>query len=197
LKGGIDLKNKIKTWGKTECNKGALPISKRELIDMGISEKDIDKGESRGKFKTIPPWGIPVTYRAMVMSRVYTPKEKQRYIAETETVTMYGIRTMGKISQSGYEIEGWLSLNGKKTRGFSSSQLFELENGKLVDIAIIHARIRETFVECGSCGEYHRQDYRGDCRNDSERFSFENIPDGSTAIEIDGNKGIKQGENVT
>ena len=26
------------------------------------------------------------------------------------------------------------------------------------------------FMECGSCGAYHRADYWGDCRNDEERF---------------------------
>jgi hypothetical protein len=27
-----------------------------------------------------------------------------------------------------------------------------------------------TFVECGCCGCYHRTDFTGDCREDSERF---------------------------
>lgn len=26
------------------------------------------------------------------------------------------------------------------------------------------------FVECGCCGAYHRADFYGDCREDSERF---------------------------
>jgi hypothetical protein len=26
------------------------------------------------------------------------------------------------------------------------------------------------FVECGSCGAYHRSDFEGDCREDSERY---------------------------
>lgn len=26
-----------------------------------------------------------------------------------------------------------------------------------------------TFVECGCCGAYHRTDFEGDCREDSER----------------------------
>lgn len=28
----------------------------------------------------------------------------------------------------------------------------------------------DVLAECGSCGSYHRADYRGDCRNDAERF---------------------------
>ena len=32
------------------------------------------------------------------------------------------------------------------------------------------------YVECGSCGQYHRATYWGDCRNDEERFNLEDIP---------------------
>lgn len=32
------------------------------------------------------------------------------------------------------------------------------------------ARRSTTFVECGCCGAYHRADFAGDCREDSERF---------------------------
>jgi len=27
-----------------------------------------------------------------------------------------------------------------------------------------------TFIECGCCGCFHRTDFAGDCREDSERF---------------------------
>ena len=35
-------------------------------------------------------------------------------------------------------------------------------------------------VECGSCSHFHRVDYFGDCRNDSERFT--DIADASTRL---------------
>ena len=31
-------------------------------------------------------------------------------------------------------------------------------------------RRSRVYVECGCCGEYHRADFGGDCREDSERF---------------------------
>ena len=37
-----------------------------------------------------------------------------------------------------------------------------------------------TFIECGSCGSFHRTDFLGDCREDSERF--DELP--NNAIEI-------------
>ena len=31
-------------------------------------------------------------------------------------------------------------------------------------------RRSKVFIECGSCGCWHRSDFYGDCREDSERF---------------------------
>jgi len=130
-----------KTWFKPVPV--ALPITRQELIEMGITEDQIESGEARGELKTSGPWQIPVSYKALCQSTIYTPKEKQRYSAEQEKTTVYGLRTMNNIRQSGYEIEGYVSVNGKKCSCFSSSQLFELENGKLIDVAVIHARIKD------------------------------------------------------
>jgi hypothetical protein len=35
----------------------------------------------------------------------------------------------------------------------------------------------QTYIECGCCGQYHRNDYYGDCRNDTERLNLEDIPE--------------------
>ena len=42
-----------------------------------------------------------------------------------------------------------------------------------------------TFVECGCCGAYHRTDFYGDCREDSERFL--DLPDGAIEVSEDEN----------
>lgn len=31
------------------------------------------------------------------------------------------------------------------------------------------------YVECGCCGEFHKEGYAGDCRNDAERFTLGQI----------------------
>lgn len=41
-------------------------------------------------------------------------------------------------------------------------------------------RRSNTYTECGSCGQYHRTDYAGDCRNDSERFA--EVPEGGVKV---------------
>lgn len=40
-----------------------------------------------------------------------------------------------------------------------------------------------TFVECGCCGAYHRADFNGDCREDSERHY--DMPDDAEVIYLD------------
>ena len=38
-----------------------------------------------------------------------------------------------------------------------------------------------TFIECGCCGAYHRIDFDGDCREDSERY--DELPKGARLID--------------
>lgn len=33
------------------------------------------------------------------------------------------------------------------------------------------------YLECGCCGHYHRENYYGDCRNDDERFTLDDLED--------------------
>jgi hypothetical protein len=60
----------------------------------------------------------------------------------THSKTSYGFRTLTGIRQGGYELEGRVSIGGRKYAAFTSSQLFELPDGRLIDIATIHARVR-------------------------------------------------------
>lgn len=44
---------------------------------------------------------------------------------------------------------------------------------------------KREFEECGCCGEYHPSDFHGDCRDDKNRFNYEEIPGGSIVWEQD------------
>ena len=37
--------------------------------------------------------------------------------------------------------------------------------------------MKQVYIECGCCGHYHRQEWSGDCREDSERFSMNYLED--------------------
>lgn len=111
----------------------AIPVSRDEFLSFGFKEEDIIKGEVMGKLKTYGPWQIPIGYKALAMSTIYDDTKGYTSIFSE---TVYGFRSMTSCRQEGYELEGRVSVNGKKYRAFTSSQLFDVE-GKLVDVAII------------------------------------------------------------
>ena len=41
-----------------------------------------------------------------------------------------------------------------------------------------------TYIECGCCGHYHRDDYFGECRDDAERFTLDQLPEGAMIREL-------------
>lgn len=129
----------IKIWDREGCKGGALKITEGDLLAMGINQADIETGEKRGDLKTYGPWQIPVSYRALCMSMVNAYPD---FPSITHSKTAYGVRTLTNIRQGGYELEGRVSIKGKKYTAFASSQLFELPDGRLIDVATIHARVR-------------------------------------------------------
>ena len=55
--------------------------------------------------------------------------------------------------------------------------------GFLVDAGIPKGRRVNTFTECECCGHYHRTDFEGDCREDSERYQFDTLPARARVVE--------------
>jgi len=53
---------------------------------------------------------------------------------------VYGMRSMSRPRQSGYEMEGYVSIGSKKRSAFTSSMLFEREDGSLVSVACLIVR---------------------------------------------------------
>lgn len=121
-----------KTWVNPNA---ALNITRAELIAFGITEAQIAAGTARGKLVSRGMWNLPVSYRALCMSATWGDGVN----GYRDTATCYGLRTLSRPRESGHCLEGRVSVNGKSVRGFTSSQLFELEDGSLVDVATIHA----------------------------------------------------------
>jgi len=86
-------------------------------------------GQIRGEITTRGPWQIITGYRALAVSGKTW---------EGKPLTVYGFRSLNKARECGHELEGRVSVNGKTYRGFTTSVLFELPDGKLIDVAAIH-----------------------------------------------------------
>ena len=77
---------------------------------------------------------IPTKFVAPVMVAKFSP------LGWAESYTLYGIRTLSDIKQSGYHLDGRVSINGKKYSAFSSSILWSVDS-RLIQTAVIYARM--------------------------------------------------------
>jgi hypothetical protein len=113
-----------------------IPVTVEQLLSLGLSLDDINKGEARGDLKTRGAWGVPVSYRAVVENGEF---DNPKGYTENKRARFWAVRTMTNVRQSGHHLEGRVSLNGKKYRAFTTSQMFELPDGKLISVATIFA----------------------------------------------------------
>jgi hypothetical protein len=111
-----------------------IKLTKEQAISFGINP-EVD--QQLGELKTVGPWNIPVSFKAICVSAIF---DRSTCLVSKISETIYGIRTLSNVKQGGYELEGYVSINGKKYSAFTSSQLFEID-GKLIDVAVIHARV--------------------------------------------------------
>lgn len=91
--------------------------------------EQLTDGQIRGEITSRGPWQTISSYRALAVSgRTW----------DGEALTVYGICSLNEARECGHELEGRVSVNGKTYRGFTTSVLFELPDGKLIDVAAIH-----------------------------------------------------------
>lgn len=114
---------------------GAYKIT-QEQAELLFTSDEIAKGEQRGNARCVGPWQICAAYTALCTSNTFN---RDAFPIEHGPLHVYGKRTLTSVRQSGYELEGRVSVGGRKMRGFTSSQLFELPGGKLINAATIHA----------------------------------------------------------
>ena len=108
-------------------------LKKDEKLSLEAAKEllgDITKDEQRLDLSFRGPWSIISKCRGLAIRQNF----------ETGSVTIYGYRTLSNPRQTGYELEGWVSIKGVKRSAFTSSHLFELKNGHLIDVSVLIAR---------------------------------------------------------
>jgi len=78
--------------------------------------------EVRFDYETVGPWQVVRSLRAL---------------AVTLDGKVFGNRALSNPRESGYQMEGRVSIGGRKYRAFTSSHLFEREDGSLCDVAVL------------------------------------------------------------
>ena len=112
----------------------AIKLTKQEAIDLGISPTEV---KQNGEMKTFGHWQIPVSYKALCISNKY---DKSKVYTQIEETVLYGLRTMSRPKQSGYCLEGYVSIKGKKYSSYTSRITFEVD-GLSIDVSTINARL--------------------------------------------------------
>ena len=112
----------------------AVKLTKEQCISLGI---DITKYDIRAEYETVGPWSIIKSFSALCITNEY---DKSGMFTKIISTTFFGKRKLSRPKDSGYNLEGYVSIGGKKYSAFSSCMLIEVE-GKLINVQTIHARM--------------------------------------------------------
>ena len=115
---------------------GAIPVSQAQLFALGFTVAEINSGEKRMEIETRGVWSPCSSLTGIVERAEFTPERS----GSKRWVEFYPARRMANPRSCGYDMEGRISLNGKKVSAFTSSQLFKLPDGTRVGCAILFAR---------------------------------------------------------
>lgn len=113
---------------------GSVKATREQLLELGVTSEEIEAGEKGFETETLGCYGVTRTVRAVVECGEFGEFHQIKW------KDFYSMLTMSKPRQSGYEMDGVVSIGGRKDTCFTSSQLFELPCGKLVDVAVIFSR---------------------------------------------------------
>lgn len=96
----------------------------------GICENQI-----RGEFVAHGPFDCePYRYKALAITGDTW---------DGEPLTVFGVRILQNARSRGYELEGSVSIGGKRYRGFTTKVTFDLPEGAWVDVAAIHVCLNQ------------------------------------------------------
>ena len=116
-----------------------LPIS-QELANQLFTPEQIAAGQRRFTITRGGDYGNVSSVSGLAISRSSDRSKLSKYAPEhcmTEC-TIYGDRTLSRVSQSGYEMQGYVSIEGKSRRAFTSSLMFRLPDGTLISCAVLY-----------------------------------------------------------
>lgn len=87
-------------------------------------------GERLGDIETRGPWDILSKFSALATA--------QDLSQPGGPLKIYGTRSLSRPKQVSYALEGAVSIARHRYRGFTSSALFQLADGRLLNCCIIH-----------------------------------------------------------
>lgn len=120
-----------------QSDSSTIPITHEQLKDL-LGEDNYNKAiqnySLRFKLFHFGPWQLITKIEGLA---IVTSKTENGY-----NFQLYGKRTLTNVKESGYEMEGRVSINGKKHRAFTTSYLFQLPDDILINISCLYVCIK-------------------------------------------------------
>lgn len=121
-----------------QVSAGCFAVSD-ELAAVLFTPAELASLKAELSVKSSPgPWSQPISAKGLVVSFDYEADKANNYSGPRQPLLVYGRRTMSQWKQTGYEAEGRASVAGQSRRVFTSSKLFQLEDGRLLSAAVLH-----------------------------------------------------------
>lgn len=115
-----------------ETSTYALPITREQFqCFFGCEPQDV-----RAELKACGPWHIPHTLRAPAIRRHWQGEGLLRHVA---AISFYGKRSLYRLRQDGYWLEGQCKVEGEEVSGYTSDIMVEVE-GSLYTVEVISVR---------------------------------------------------------
>lgn len=115
----------------------AVVLTKEQAESLGI---DTTADKHLLEITTAGPWNTLRKCRGICIVKEFKKDSYGR--TETSSITFYGKRSLSKIAQGGYELNGYVCVGGKAYSAYSSSVMIEV-NGKLIDVQVLCARVNK------------------------------------------------------
>lgn len=111
-----------------------------DIANQLFTPDEMANGEKRCEVKTLGPWQIVQSVKALAIEYTSDRSLLSKYTPDycNTHATLYGFRTLANAKQSGHDLEGRVSIEGKSRRAFTSSVMFRLSNGRLIDCACLY-----------------------------------------------------------
>jgi len=116
-----------------KLNGGSVVLTQEEADYLFTAEQ---QQEDEIHFEQLDSWRLSGICESCVWDQIDGTTIKAK-----DTMYIWKKRTMFNAKPCGFALDGYVSVKGKKRTCFTTSILFELPNGHLLDVGAIYARI--------------------------------------------------------
>lgn len=129
------LDNPMKNPITVPSPKSTLLVTNEQAIALFGADVVAAASDVRFEIETRGPWSIVSRVAGLAVEPIAWGGWDGKHATEWR---IYGKRSLAKPHSCGYDMEGTVSIAGESRRAFTSSALFELPDGRLINCATLY-----------------------------------------------------------